>query len=110
VVIWFDVLISFYRTLSVWHGAKLCVRLFYAVWRKSVISIRQRTLRGKAAGGERREAKGFSHSNVRHTKQWYLFYNQQIAKGQRPIGFLSIPEVFRNIPWGHHIDISLTTC
>ena len=58
VVIWFDVLTSFYRTLSVWHGAKLCVRLFYAVWRKSVISIRQRTLRGKAAGGLRREAKG----------------------------------------------------
>jgi len=54
VVIWFDVLTSFYRTLSVWYGAKLCVRLFY----KSVISIRQRTLRGKAAGGLRREAKG----------------------------------------------------
>ena len=57
-VIWFDVLTSFYRTLSVWHGAKLCVRLFYAVWRKSVISIRRRTLRGKAAGGERREVRG----------------------------------------------------
>ena len=42
VVIWFDVLTSFYRTLSVWHGAKLCVRLFYAVWRKSVISISQK--------------------------------------------------------------------
>ena len=34
----------------------------------------------------------------------------QLEKSQRPIGFLSMPEVFRNIPWGHHIDISLTTC
>ena len=72
--------------------------------------MHQRVLRGKVAIGERRKARGFSHPNVRHTKQWYLFYNQQIAKSQRTIGFLSIPEVFRNIPWGHHIDISLTTC
>ena len=57
-VIWFDVLTSFYRTLSVWHGAELCARLFYAVWRKSVISIRRRTLSGKAAIGERREVRG----------------------------------------------------
>ena len=57
-------------------------------------------------------------------KQWYLFYNQQLEKSQRPvglfenkdeysqleksqrpIGFLSMPEMFGRIPWGHHIDI-----
>ena len=56
------------------------------------------------------EASGFSYSNVKYMKQWYLFYNQQLEKSQRPMGFLSMPEMFGRIPWGHHIDISLTTC
>ena len=34
----------------------------------------------------------------------------QLEKSQRPIGFLPMPEMFGRIPWGHHIDISLTTC
>ena len=68
------------------------------------------------------EVTGFSYSNVKYMKQWYLFYNQQIEKSQRPVGlfenednlsvksqrvvgFLPLPEMFRRIPWGHHIDI-----
>ena len=70
------------------------------------------------------EASGFSYSNVKYMKQWYLFYNQQLEKSQRPvglfenkdeynqleksqrpIGFLPMPEMFGRIPWGHHIDI-----
>ena len=51
------------------------------------------------------EVTGFSYSNVKYMKQWYLFYNQQIEKSQRPFGFLPLPEMFRRIPWGHHIDI-----
>ena len=69
-------------------------------------------------------AMGFSYSNVKYMKQWYLFYNQQVEKSQRPvglfenenadhtpvksqrgIGFLPLPELFRHIPWGQHIDI-----
>ena len=57
-------------------------------------------------------------------KRWYSFYNEQLIKsqrpvdiftneeqpnalekGQRPIGFLPMPEIFQNVPWGHHIDI-----
>ena len=70
------------------------------------------------------DATGFSDTNVKYMKRWYSFYNEQLIKsqrpvdiftneeqpdalekGQRPVGFLSMPEVFRNIPWGHHIDI-----
>ena len=51
------------------------------------------------------EVTGFSYSNVKYMKQWYLFYNQQIEKSQRPVGLLPLPEMFRRIPWGHHIDI-----
>ncbi len=39
------------------------------------------------------EASGFSYSNVKYMKQWYLFYNQQLEKSQRPIGFLPMPGV-----------------
>ena len=31
-------------------------------------------------------ATGFSYSNVKYMKQWYLFYNQQVEKSQRPVG------------------------
>ena len=70
------------------------------------------------------DASGFSYSNVKYMKQWYLFYNQQLEKSQRPvglfenkdvysqleksqrpIGFLPMPEMFGRVPWGHHIDI-----
>ena len=63
------------------------------------------------------EARGFSYSNVKYMKQWYLFYNQQFEKSQRPVdlfenkdecsqleksqrvvGFLSMPEIFQNVP------------
>ena len=75
------------------------------------------------------ETTGFSDSNVKYMKQWYLFYykkfekSQQLvgqlsdkkshqlgdqlqdAKGQQPAGFLEMPEVFGKIPWGQHIFI-----
>ena len=75
------------------------------------------------------EITGFSDSNVKYMKQWYLFYykkfekSQQLVgqlsdkkshqlgdqlqdeKGQQPAGFLEMPEVFGKIPWGQHIFI-----
>ena len=59
------------------------------------------------------DATGFSDTNVNYMKRWYSFYNEQLIKsqrpvdiftneeqpdalekGQRPIGFLSMPEIF----------------
>lgn len=64
-------------------------------------------------------ATGFSHTNVKYMKQWYSFYNKQVANGQRLIdqldcrleisqrgvGQLEMPEIFGRVPWGQHIDI-----
>lgn len=69
---------------------------------------------------------GFSHTNVKYMKRWYLFYKENITKsqrpvdqnlnligdgtdhtpkGQRPIDLLEMPEIFGQVPWGQHIDI-----
>ena len=74
--------------------------------------------------------KGFSYTNVKYMKRWYLFYyervikGQQVAglledekghqvgdqilttgKGQQPVDLLEMPQGFGSIPWGHHIHI-----
>ena len=69
---------------------------------------------------------GFSLTNVKYMKRWYLFYNERDAKGQRPVDQIShqvgdllqkeekgqrpvdqlgMPEIFGQVPWGQHIDI-----
>ncbi len=74
------------------------------------------------------DIKGFSLSNIKYIRQWYLFYNheniigQQLVgqlpdssyhpnsetiKGQQAVAFLThttIEQLFQ-IPWGHHIAI-----
>lgn len=67
------------------------------------------------------EESGFSWSNVKDMKRWYLFYFEHIGKSQQPagfsendgvdkksqqpVGFLEMPESFGLVPWGHHIHI-----
>lgn len=48
---------------------------------------------------------GFSLTNVKYMKRWYLFYNERDAKSQRPVDQLGMPEIFGQVPWGQHIDI-----
>ena len=61
---------------------------------------------------------GFSYSNVKYMKRWYLFYFEAITKGQQavdlfavnekgqqPVDFFEMPEKFGHVPWGHHIAI-----
>ena len=76
---------------------------------------------------------GFSDTNVKYMKRWYLFYYERVIKGQRPvdqIGYqsgdelgaairqqpadekgqqaadqLEMPEIFGRIPWFHHVLI-----
>lgn len=57
------------------------------------------------------EMKGFSLSNLKYVKQWYLFYNQHDAISQQPVGQLA-KQPFSQlsmIPWGHNIAI-ITKC
>lgn len=43
--------------------------------------------------------KGFSLSNLKYIKQWYLFYLDGKIIGQQPVGQIT------QIPWGHNIAI-----
>ena len=36
--------------------------------------------------------KGFSYSNVKDMKRWYLFYYERIIKGQQFVGLLDTEE------------------
>ena len=36
--------------------------------------------------------KGFSYSNVKDMKRWYLFYYERIIKGQQVVGLLDNEE------------------
>lgn len=53
------------------------------------------------------EIKGFSLSNIKYIKSFYLFYNQNIKKSQQLVG--EFPQKLFLIPWGHHIQI-FTKC
>ena len=57
---------------------------------------------------------GFSLSNLKYVRKWYLFYNQQDTISQQLVGQLQseksqqavgqlIPEQLAYVPWGHHM-------
>lgn len=52
---------------------------------------------------------GFSSANIRYTKRWYEFYNQNNTNLQRVVEDFKMPADFGLVPWGHHIDI-FTRC
>ena len=64
------------------------------------------------------EETGFSYTNVRYMKQWYMFYYEQITnrhqvggkiksneKSHQVGGFLEMPHIFGLVPWKHHVLI-----
>lgn len=77
------------------------------------------------------DMKGFSDSNVKYMRRWYLFYYERVIKGQQlvdqiealekshqvggqleqnekgqqVVGQIDMPEVFGHISWGNHITI-----
>ena len=61
---------------------------------------------------------GFSLTNIKYMKQWYLFYSERFAKSHQVGGSLTItekshqvggqlemPEALGQIPWKHHVYI-----
>ena len=54
------------------------------------------------------DMKGFSYTNIRYIKQWYLFYSQDDAICQQAVGKLG-EDVFFSVPWGHHLYI-MSSC
>lgn len=66
------------------------------------------------------DMKGFSLSNLKYIKQWYLFYSDDKTIGQQPVGQIMQPAISQfsdgsiaqqpvaqitQIPWGHNIAI-----
>ncbi|MFH1825499.1 MAG: PDDEXK nuclease domain-containing protein [Candidatus Firestonebacteria bacterium] len=51
--------------------------------------------------------KGFSLSNLKYVKQWYLFYSQTVELSQQAVGQIGKQAVAQltKIPWGHNIAI-----
>jgi predicted nuclease of restriction endonuclease-like (RecB) superfamily len=53
------------------------------------------------------EMKGFSVSNLKYMRQWFLFYTGGSSIGQQPVGQsaqLPVSQITR-IPWGHNLAI-----
>lgn len=48
---------------------------------------------------------GFSDSNVKYMKRWYLFYYERIIKSQQVADQLDMPASFGKVPWFHHVQI-----
>lgn len=64
------------------------------------------------------DAKGFSDTNVKYMKRWYLFYYERVIKNQKLAGqidvtekshqlgdLLEMPDIFGLVPWKQHILI-----
>ena len=53
------------------------------------------------------DIKGFSISNLKYVKQWFLFYSQATVIGQQAVGQLpkQVVSQITQIPWGHNIAI-----
>jgi len=52
------------------------------------------------------DMKGFSLSNLKFIRQWYLFYNENIGKSQQPVSFFeNMQQLVAQIPWGHNLKI-----
>ncbi len=51
--------------------------------------------------------KGFSLSNIKHIRQWFLFYSDSDSIGQQAVGQLNrqIVSQITRIPWGHNLVI-----
>ncbi|MBR6848150.1 MAG: DUF1016 family protein [Bacteroidales bacterium] len=52
---------------------------------------------------------GFSVTNLKYMKRWYVFYTEDVTIRQRVVDEIEMPSQFGLIPWGQHIDI-FTRC
>jgi len=111
------------------------LRFYWSVGR-DLVSLRAETRWGagvvKQFAMDMREAfpssTGFSDTNVKYMKRWYLFYSELVTKSQCPIDQLEIshqagdqiaeiekshqagdqfemPDIFGRVPWKHHVHI-----
>lgn len=51
------------------------------------------------------DEKGFSVTNLKYMKRWYLFYYERFAIRQQAADEFRMPELFGQVPWFHHVEI-----
>jgi len=83
-------LLAFYWEL----GVDIVLKQKKSKWGDGVLAQLSRDL-----AAEFRDIKGFSLSNLKYIKQWYLFYSRSPAFSQQLVGQIT------QIPWGHNIVI-----
>lgn len=49
------------------------------------------------------DMKGFSVTNLKYIRRWYVFYNEDCINRQQLVD--DLPEALKQVPWGHHIEI-----
>ncbi len=53
------------------------------------------------------DMKGFSVTNIKYMRKWYLFYHQE--KSPQAVDFLDAENIFQ-IPWGHNCFFTTSNC
>jgi predicted nuclease of restriction endonuclease-like (RecB) superfamily len=97
-------LLTFYWSL----GEDIVIRQKNSKWGEGFIKQLSRDLSSSFP-----DMKGFSFSNLKYIKQWYLFYSDSFEKSQQAVGFIlegqQLVAQITQIPWGHNIKI-ITKC
>ena len=83
-------LLAFYWEL----GAEIVERQQQASWGDGFLKQLSKDM-----SAEFPEIKGFSLSNIKYIRQWYLFYQAEAVKSQQLVGQLV------QIPWGHNLKV-----
>lgn len=91
-------LLKFYWEL----GADIVERQENAAWGDGFLKQLSKDLRVEFP-----QIKGFSLSNIKYIRQWYLFYSDVGSIGQQAVGQLTKQPVSQitQIPWGHNLAI-----
>lgn len=83
-------LLSFYWEL----GAEIVAKQAHSKWGEGFLAQLSKDLMSEFP-----DMKGFSLSNLKYIKQWYLFYSSDSSISQQVVGQIT------QIPWGHNIVV-----
>lgn len=74
---------------------------------KAAVAINQEILLSRDLFEEFPEMKGFSVSNLKYMRQWFLFYSDGSLIGQQVVGQIvqSPVSIITRIPWGQNLAI-----
>ena len=81
-------------------GADLVAKNIEARYGSGIINQLSRDLRSEFP-----EMQGFSTTNLRYIKRWYLFYNQDNQNQPQLVANFKPPKFITDIPWGHNREI-----